>query len=150
MVRSVSPVRAATLLALFPVSHAAKMRFGSTTPAVGAATLLALVSGARGDDTTIPCTWSPPGHPEIEYDFSKLETGQDLTVAGTEGNQRYFLRVCADTIESTQSCCQSCDHGIVASAVQTWSSAGDSCGALGSLTTASWVLANPSKPAGGA
>ena len=45
---------------------------------------------------------------------------------------------------------QSCDHGIVASAVQTWSSAGDSCGALGSLTTASWVLANPSKPAGGA
>ena len=151
MVRSVSPVvRAATLLALFSVSNAAKMRFGSTTPAVGAATLLALVSGARGDDTTIPCTWSPPGHPEIEYDFSKLETGQDLTVAGTEGNQRYFLRVCADTIESTQSCCQSCDHGIVASAVQTWSSAGDSCGALGSLTTASWVLANPSKPAGGA
>ena len=43
-------------------------------------------------------------------------------MAGTEGNQRYFLRVCADTIESTQSCLP-----VVRprpNAPQTWSSAG--------------------------
>ena len=113
----------------------------------------------------ILCTWSPPGCPDLTYDFTQLEqqtSTQDLVAEVSHGRVRlwprspkhaarsatersvaqagtnyYYLRVCAPPAET-----QKCPGSTVQqpSGIQVWSSQGSVCAAIGDLSTAKWSL----------
>lgn len=113
----------------------------------------------------LPCTWSPPDRPEIVYNLTTLEKHfatdpVDLMVHGplggnatngTNATASFFASVCNPShARCSHTKCVTCSPTIVPPGIMHWSATkGDTCAALGSISTAKWALQDSLEPAGG-
>ena len=98
------------------------------------------------------CSFTPVEDPSITYDLSPLMgLGTLPAIPASSGtNSQFFIAICQQVDRKCSGAeCLTCDVQDP-SGVDTWSAPGQSCAAIGSLSTAKWKLQQPGMPTSGA
>ena len=99
----------------------------------------------------ITCSFTPPEDPSITYDLTPLQQLGTLPAipASSGTNSQFFISICGAPTRTCATQCSTCDVHDPAG-VDTWSAPGQSCAAIGSLSTAQWMLQTPGVAVSGA
>ena len=108
----------------------------------------ALAQSVQPPSPPIDCVYEPPDAPGVKYDLTPIQQLGTLPPI-TAKDSNIFVAVCgAPSRTCNPTTCPDCDvHDPVG--VDTWTSPGQSCAAIGSRAQKQWRLQVPTKPAAG-